>query len=588
MTALAGELPVRELWTTYYRIPNQDEAILDAMLSLPKNYGLFFEEWINIGSAIKDVFGDRSQKFFEGWSAQSDKNKPAFTTECWRSFKPTGRGATTIYQLAKDNGWRPDSYTRLKPEKLRQSHGAEQAAKIIDLFEVKSAPEAPEGAPRAVGIGYDAELVLSPGGILQELSEWITATSKRKQPLLALGGATALVGLLCAHGYRIVHNGHDTRSNTIIVGLAASGSGKDHPRRCIKAILAELEMVDFVGEDLSSGQALEGAFVGRFANLFLVDEYGHRIAAALNPKGNPHEKKIVEVITKLSTSAAGPYVHTRMAINRHEPVPITHDPCLVAFCTTVEEPLWACMRSGHVNDGSVARHLFLKTETDYPDNDYGAPHFEERLPEMVAHARRVLAGPGGDLEVYRRLGALQATYRDDGRGGSERVAEKPSLLTLPVDPEAKAELCRLDEEELALLREHKPRGTNALVGRLVEHTTRLALICAVSDNPAAPVLAARHVLWGEAVTKCSLSTVLRAAAEHVADTEHHANRNKLLRDLRRVSGGGWITRRDAARGSQWIDARSRAALLAELIELGLVESRTSSRGGQPVSELRCA
>ena len=130
MTALAGDLPVREHRMTYYRIPNQDEAILDAMLSiLPKN-DLSFEEWINVGSAIKDVFGDRGQKSFEGWSARSGKNNPAFTTKCWRSFKPTNCGAVTIYQLAKDNGWRPDSYTRLKPEKLRISHGAEQAAKI--------------------------------------------------------------------------------------------------------------------------------------------------------------------------------------------------------------------------------------------------------------------------------------------------------------------------------------------------------------------------------------------------------------------------------------------------------------------------
>jgi hypothetical protein len=51
MTALAGDLPVREHRMTYYRIPNQDEAILDAMLSiLPKN-DLSFEEWINVGSA---------------------------------------------------------------------------------------------------------------------------------------------------------------------------------------------------------------------------------------------------------------------------------------------------------------------------------------------------------------------------------------------------------------------------------------------------------------------------------------------------------------------------------------------------------
>jgi hypothetical protein len=247
------------------------------------------------------------------------------------------------------------------------------------------------------------------------------------------------------------------------------------------------------------------------------------------------------------------------------------------------------MQSGHINDGSIARHLFLKTEVDYPDNDYTAPHFEERLPEMVAHARRVLTGERGELEMHRRIGALSATYRVDLKtGASEREhPTKPVLHTVPIDAAAKAELRRLDEEELALLREHQRHGTNALVGRLVEHTSRLALICAVSDNSAEPVLSARHVLWGEAMTKRSLETVLAAVVVHVADTDHHRNRNRLLDDVRRLSGGGWVPRSAVTRGSQWLDARNRTLLLGELVELGFIDNRKCERAGQKLDEFRC-
>ena len=80
--------------------------------------------------------------------------------------------------------------------------------------------------------------------------------------------------------------------------------------------------------------------------------------------------------------------------------------------------------------------------------------------------------------------------------------------------------------------------------------------------------------------------VLLAAGEHVADTPHQASRNKLLRDIRRVAGGGWTLLRDITRGSRWLSVRDRKVLLDELVDLGLVEGREPRRGGQPVAEYR--
>ena len=282
---------------------------------------------------------------------------------------------------------------RVEADAAQTAHGAALAAGLLgDQESDHGAEAAAENANPHVGLPYDAALILQPGGILQTFADWMTSTAKRPQPMLALGASTALVGLLSAHKYRLVYNGNDTRTNVAIVCLAASSAGKDHPRRSVKRVMAEVGMQEFVGEDLASGQALEGAFVKYFAHLFMIDEYGHRIKAALDPKGNPNEKKIVEVVTKLSTSAAGPYVHSRMAMHRDSDVHLTWDPCLVMFNTTVEAPLWEGMHSGHVNDGSIARHLYFKTDADYPDNARDVPHFEERLPEMVDSALRILTG----------------------------------------------------------------------------------------------------------------------------------------------------------------------------------------------------
>jgi hypothetical protein len=436
---------------------------------------------------------------------------------------------------------------------------------------------------------YDAALVLQPQGAVREVMDWITHTAKSPQPMLALGAAVTLIGFLGGHLYRLIHGGNDTRTNIIAIGLAPSGSGKDHPRRCIKAVVDALGLGDFVSENMASGQAIESAFYANFVNLFIVDEYGHRLAAALNQRGNPHERKIVEVITKLATSAAGVFNFTRTASHREVGPGFTYDPHLCLFGTTVEDPLWAAFSSGNVRDGSLARCLLFRTETPRPEPRVGVPHFEADLPRIVGIAESVFTGGLGPLQRALRTNMVRATFTDTGKGGFVRdTPPRPRLLTMAIEEGAKVELGRIEREELALLRAHECHGTDALVARLCEHATRLAMIHAIGRDPKGATVTVPDVLWGEAVAKHSIATVLRAARDCIADTPHEADRNRMLKDLREKIGRSWVKKREVTFATRWANNRQRADLLAELVTMELVERQTVKRGGQSVVEYRCA
>ena len=111
----------------------------------------------------------------------------------------------------------------------------------------------------------DAELadrvVKTAGGILGDLTDWMVSTARFPQPLLSLGASIALVGALMGHRYKLLE-GPDTRSNIMILALAASGSGKDHPRRCVLSALHEAGLGQYtLGRSIASAQGIHGALL---------------------------------------------------------------------------------------------------------------------------------------------------------------------------------------------------------------------------------------------------------------------------------------------------------------------------------------
>lgn len=110
---------------------------------------------------------------------------------------------------------------------------------------------------------------------------------------------------------------------------------------------------------------------------------------------------------------------------------------------------------------------------------------------------------------------------------------------------------------------------SAVLARVWENTAKVALIKAVSANPAAPVIRGVDAQWAREVVDHCVATLLIQAARHLADNEHEANHKKVLRLIDEAGVKG-ISRTELYRKTHFLGDR-REAVLAALIQSEEIE-----------------
>ena len=227
------------------------------------------------------------------------------------------------------------------------------------------AQTAPAPKPVAVKAGdepvYDVpdypEHLLKPGGVVQEIADWILQTSQKPQPILALAAAMSVVGTVLG---RKVATTTGLRTNYYLVGVAGTSAGKDHARKCIKVLFQAAGQFDLLGgEELASGPALLARAAAHPVSLFQIDELGLMLKAVATKGAGPHLASIITNLMKLFSSAGSVYAGTEYADQKvRQRVDIAY-PCIGLHGTTTPETLWPALGSQDVVSGYLNRMLML-------------------------------------------------------------------------------------------------------------------------------------------------------------------------------------------------------------------------------------
>ncbi len=137
------------------------ELIAEAIAHIP-NDELPYDEWIRVGLALYASLGSEGHDLWEAWSAEAEKNDPAFTAEKWESFASV-RSVTagTLFWLARQNGWRAERLRQAtveRPAAARDNPEAEDedARPTIKLFAgfLPETVNKAEGALMQAGLGF--------------------------------------------------------------------------------------------------------------------------------------------------------------------------------------------------------------------------------------------------------------------------------------------------------------------------------------------------------------------------------------------------------------------------------------------------
>ena len=527
-------------------------AIRAALAQLP-NEELDYDSWVRIGMALKGALGDQGASLFAEWSAQADKNDPATTARSWASFRPDRIGAGTIYRLAMERGWQPEIGMILDGERQDKVH---PAAVLLERL-VEPEPEAPPAAPPTF------DLVI-PDGLVGDLTRYMIATARRPQPLLSLGASLCAIGALMGRLYRTESN---LRSNLYVVGIADSGSGKNHAREIVNEVFFEAGLANHLGGNkIASGAGLLTALHRQPAILFQIDEFGMFLSAAADRKRSPrHITEILDNMTELYTAAGGIFLGAEYA-NRdgtNERRDIVQ-PCLCLYGTTTPLHFWGALQGANVVDGSLARFIILPSDEDYPDENLAAG-LRQAPPALIQGLQRIAEGGG------LRRGNLS------GVTSGPNTTVNPAIV--PTTEEAKACFAGLSVQLTEELRAASGTAYTSILARIGENAMKLALIVAVGRESSRPVIELADAEWAIGFVRHFAKRTMDAVERHVADTEIEAHL-KRIREIIRAAGSEGITKSELTRASQWLKARDRDEILVTLIETGDIRTAMRDTGGR--------
>jgi hypothetical protein len=547
-------------------------AAIRAALAWIPNADLDYDSWVRVGLALKGALGDAGRELFATWSAQSGKDEPAFTAKTWGGLRPERIGAGTIYHLAIERGWKPDAALVL------------DGAAPIDAVHPAAGLLASIAAPASEPDADDEERVPPPmqvppapsldrlDGALALMVRHILASAIRPQPWLAVGASLVALGALMGRKVRTASN---LRSNVYALGIAESGGGKDHARKVIKEILFQAGLAEHLGgERIASGAGLITALIRQPASLFQIDEFGRFMANVVDKRRAPkHLSEIWDLFTELATSAGTTFFGAEYADQKERPRQDIIEPCACIHGVSAPGPFWEALKSGSLQDGSLARFLVFRSADDIPDrNRRPAPVGD--LPEELLAAIRAVAAVGAN----RATGNLV---------GSGAPLVKPDPMTVPMDDDALAIFDALDDEMTSRQRAALGTDQSAVLARVWENTAKVALIKAVSANPTDPVIRGIDAQWAREVVEHCIATMIIQADRHLAENEVERNKKRILEHIR-AAGAKGIRQNILTRKVQHIESDARTKYIRDLLEAEQIVSFQRGTRGRKATWFRLA
>ena len=398
--------------------------------------------------------------------------------------------------------------------------------------------------------------LLRPPGFLTEIIDYNFAGANRKQPVLALGGALALMSTITG---RAVQDELGTRTNLYILSVAGSGAGKERARDVNKDLLIEAGASNLLGPEApASASGLVSAVNLNPVCLLQWDEIGRLLHSINGKHASPHLTGIITVLMKFFSSANSMFLGDAYADVKKNIV--INQPHAVLHGTTVPKNLYENLTADSITDGFMGRLLVFESQDAAPD--YQDPLLANLPPtdNLVATIQRWLAPRGGNLAA---------------------INPKPTIMA--ATPDAKAIWISL--QQFCLDRE---RDTDDIYGslwaRCGEKARKLALMHACSreiqevDEEAAT--------WGRAVAEHLTSKLTIVGSRWIAESPYEDRCKRVMRYVEDRPGSR-CGLSDLLRGPmRSMPRREREEVLNHMYDLGLLDTFSEQTNGRPRQIIR--
>jgi len=488
-----------------------------------------------------------------GWSATvKDRVFYVFSANATPFDPQRAYSPFSVYALLEHGG----NYEQAA-RSLRQtgygSDGTVETSSDVDLSGILGRIERP---PRGAGGPPDPgplpETLLRVPGFVSEVMDHCLATAPYPNTVMAFSGALALQAFLAG---RKVRDPGDNRTNLYLLGLAHSSAGKDWPRKINTRILHEIGQAECIGERFASGEGIQDSLFIHPCTLFQTDEIDG-ILQSINKARDARHENIMSTLLTLYSSANSVFPMRRKA--GKELPGVIDQPCMTIFGTAIPNHYYEALSERMLTNGFFARMLILECGRRGTGQE---PSIQD-LPESVLETAKWWAEfrPGtGNLEQWHPVPTIV-----------EQTDEAKQIL-VGAREEAEAEYAKAE-------RDNDSVGTTVW-GRVSEHTRKLALLYAVSENHESPGIGKVAAEWAVRFVMHQTRRMLFMAHAHVADNPFHADCLKLMQKLRdapdKTLSHSVLLKR------MKIDAASFQQIISTLEQRGDVAITTRSTAGRP-------
>lgn len=510
----------------------QESTIEDAKNAISfLNPDCDYEEWLEIGMALKDGYGHQGFDVWDNWSRGGSKYPKAGSRELlnkFNSFQRSGITKATLFHKAQLCGY--------KKEYEQQPIINNFTIPLIERLKLEATPS---GAKERLEEGFPLHLCRGATGLVGLVQDWIENSAMFPQPALALGAAISAVGIMYAHK---VEGETGSRTNMYCLGVAPSGSGKEHPRKAVDALLDKTGYSEAIGGDpASSTGLLKSLQNGNGKRIVQIDEFG-RVLKGMNSKNaSAHASGLPTVMMKLFSSASGKYFGTEYAnhdgkMNRQD----IEQPCLCIHASTVPEHLYQAMTGTDAIDGFLSRWLIFENKgyPDFASKKYSLGEVPQPIIDWIEDFKQ-LTNVDGNLAMF---------------------GIKPK--TIPFDDEAREmanDFCR-SMRKRAQEKQEAGDSTYAIWTRTFEHATKLALVG--QENG---IINAKVMKWAlEVATYCS-QYICDQAVAYIADNEQEKNVKGVL-EIIKIAGRKGLEHKDLTKKTYKLSRKDRNDIITSLVE----------------------
>jgi len=423
--------------------------------------------------------------------------------------------------------------------------------------EANSQVKAPSQLPREC---------LNAPGLIGEVVNYMLRSALYPLPEVSLAAAISLMSVLVC---RKVKTFKGATPNVYMIGIAPSGSGKDHPRRVVRDILNAANGGSLIGpESYKSGSAIVESLTVNPALLAQIDEIRDFFRAVGSSNASPWLQDVATVLlTVWGSGLASPWKPSARADSKYNREVYCPQP--VIFGTTTEL-IWQSITADMKDGGLLGRFCTLESvEAVKMQSDPFDESNEELPPSIIESVRRwIELKPAGNLND-----------------------QYPESFRVPITEAAKAGF-RGHWEEIEKACKGADEATRGLLTRSQEITSRLALVAACACHDPLNGLNdleidGDHVAWAESLVSWSNEIKLYQVSRHIAESSHHKNVLKVKRAIQDAGKKG-LSSSELTRKTQWVNSQTRRDILLGLAEGGEIEVVEQPTARRPKTIYRIA